>query len=234
MTAPFKTPYHFDKFKVDKEGEYSKSIGVFQGDWADEIIHARSKVMDEQQYNTQRYEHAANKKSENHIEEDKENKDGIPSAMMFRKINFVKYQGEFPQFTKIVEHLQFDMSKKLTCKFNDQYPNDQLMWHIDNLPGNPRKERVLDNPEFNYANDDKIRFLITMEDWEPGQIIQFGNKVYTQWKAGTAFTWEWSTLPHLTWNGSWTKRPCLQLTGTATSATWDIVRAGNAETTYKI
>lgn len=50
------------------------------------------------------------------------------------------------------------MSKKLTCKFNDQYPNDQLMWHIDNLPGNPRKERVLDNPEFNYANDDKIRF----------------------------------------------------------------------------
>lgn len=63
MTAPFKTPYHFDKFKVDKEGEYSKSIGVFQGDWADEIIHARSKVMDEQQYNTQRYEHAANKKA---------------------------------------------------------------------------------------------------------------------------------------------------------------------------
>ena len=31
--------------------------------------------------------------------------------------------------------------KKLTQKFNDQFPNDQLMWHIDNLPGNPvRKE----------------------------------------------------------------------------------------------
>jgi hypothetical protein len=234
MQSPFKTPYHFDKFKTDHEGEYSKSIGVFQGDWADEIVHARSKAMDEQKYNTQRYEHAANAKSENHTEEDKENTDGKPSAMMFRKINFDKYPGEFPLFQKIVEHLKFDTSKKLTCKFNDQYPNDQLMWHIDNLPGNPRKERVIDNPEFNYANDNKIRFLITMEDWEPGQIIQFGNRIYTQWKAGTAFTWEWSTLPHLTWNGSWTKRPCLQLTGTATPDTWNIVNEGNAETTYKI
>ena len=234
MQSPFKTPYHFDKFKTDHEGEYSKSIGVFQGDWADEIVQARSKAMDEQKYNTQRYEHAANAKSENHTEEDKENTDGKPSAMMFRKINFDKYPGEFPLFQKIVEHLKFDTSKKLTCKFNDQYPNDQLMWHIDNLPGNPRKERVIDNPEFNYANDNKIRFLITMEDWEPGQIIQFGNRIYTQWKAGTAFTWEWSTLPHLTWNGSWTKRPCLQLTGTATPDTWNIVNEGNAETTYKI
>ena len=56
--------------------------------------------------------------------------------------------------------------KKLTQKFNDQFPNDQLMWHIDNLPGNP-KERVIDNPDFKYQEDDKIRFLIMLEDWEP-------------------------------------------------------------------
>ena len=60
--------------------------------------------------------------------------------------------------------------KKLTQKFNDQFPNDQLMWHIDNLPGNPRSERVLDNPDFKYQEPDKIRFLIMLEDWEPDRL----------------------------------------------------------------
>ena len=33
-----------------------------------------------------------------------------------------------------------------------------------------------------------------LEDWEPGQ-VQFGNKIYTQWRKGFAICWEWSTLP---------------------------------------
>lgn len=234
MGSPFKRPWHFDKFREDAEGEYVKIVGRFEGDWANEIELAREKGVQNQPYNEQRYEHAANKKSTNHTEEDKENPDGKPDAVMFRKINFDKFPGEFPIFTKITDFLKFNTDDKLTCKFNDQYPNDQLMWHIDNLPGNPRPERVIDNPEFQYQNDNKIRFLITLEDWEPGQIFQFGNRVYTQWKAGTIFTWEWSTLPHLTWNGSWLKRPCLQLTGNATEETWNIVNNGSPDKIYKI
>jgi hypothetical protein len=234
MSSPFKTPWHFDKFRKDEEGEYVKIVGIVNGDWTSEIEHARSKHFHTQSYNEQRYEHAANKKSNNHTEEDKENPDGKPGSTMFRKINYDKFPGEFPKFNTITDFLHFDKEEKLTCKINDQFPNDQLMWHIDNLPGNPRKERVIDNPEFKHSNDNKIRFLITLEDWEPGQVFQFGNKVYTQWKAGTIFTWEWSTLPHLTWNGSWTKRPCLQITGTATPATWDMVRNGSVNTIYNI
>jgi hypothetical protein len=234
MTSPFKTPWHFDKFRKDEEGEYAKIIGIVDGDWATEIDHARSKDFNVQNYNEQRYDHAANKKSKNHIEEDKENPDGKPASTMFRKINYDKFPGEFAKLNAITDLLQLDKDEKLTCKFNDQFPNDQLMWHIDNLPGNPRKERVIDNSEFKHSNDNKIRFLITLEDWEPGQVFQFGNRVYTQWKAGTIFTWEWSTLPHLTWNGSWTKRPCLQITGTATPATWDMVHNGSVNTIYNI
>ena len=234
MSSLFKTPWHFDNFKVDKEGEYVKIVGRFVGKYKEEIDLARTKRMDNQNYNEQRYDHAANKKSENHIVEDTENPDGKPEATMFRKINFDKFPGEFPIFTSITDFLQFNKEEKLTCKFNDQYPNDQLMWHIDNLPGNPRKERVIDNPDFNYQDPNKIRFLIMLEDWQPGQIVQFGSIVYTQWKAGTAIAWEWSTLPHLTWNGSWAKRACLQLTGTATEATWNIVRSGNVDTIYNV
>lgn len=233
MPSPFKQPWHFDKFKEDQEGEYVKRIGVLQGDWKADIELARSKVMQFQNYNEQRYDHAANKKSEGHVVEDSENPDGKPEATMFRKINYDKYPGEFPMFTKITDMLEFDTTQKLTCKFNDQFPNDQLMWHIDNLPGNPRKERV-HTSEFKYQSPDKLRVLIALEDHEPGQVFQFGNIVYTQWKAGTIFAWEWSTLPHATWNGSWTKRPCLQITGTATNATWDIINNGSTKKEYKI
>ena len=112
---------------------------------------------------------------------------------MFRKINFDKFPDEFPIFTKITDFLKFNTDDKLTCKFNDQYPNDQLMWHIDNLPGNPRPERVIDNPEFQYQNDNKIRFLITLEDWELDKYSQFGNPIYTM--ESRYYIPEWSTLP---------------------------------------
>ena len=41
VKSPFKQPWHFDKFKEDKEGEYSKCFGRFVGDWTQDIITAR-------------------------------------------------------------------------------------------------------------------------------------------------------------------------------------------------
>ena len=223
MHSPFNKPWHFDKFKEDSEGEYVKIVGVVQGDWKVEVEHARSKGVTNQNYNEQRYEHAANVRSENHVVEDADNPDGKPEATMFRKVNYDKFPGEFPQFTKITDMLGLDATQKLTCKFNDQYPNDQLMWHIDNLPGNPRKERVIDNPEFKYQHPDKIRFLITLEDWEPGQILIFGNQICERWTAGDIITWEWRDIPHATANASLHKRPLLAVTGVVTDMTQDLL-----------
>ena len=44
----------------------------------------------------------------------------------------------------------------------------------------------------------------------------FGTYYHTHWRAGEFLVWEWSTLPHATWNGSWKRRPALQLTGDMT------------------
>jgi hypothetical protein len=234
MTSPFKQPWHFDKFRKDAEGEYVKIVGRFIGNFEDDINKSRELGVSEQAYNEQEYGHAANPASQGHVEEDAENPYGNPSAKMFAKFNFDKKPGACPTFEKVVNFLEFNTEKKLTQKFNDQFPNHQLMWHIDNLPGNPRSERVIDNPDFKYQHPDKVRFLIMLEDWEPGQVVQFGNIVYTQWQAGTVFAWEWSTLPHATWNGSWHRRPALQLTGTATDRTWEIIANGSIDKTYHI
>jgi hypothetical protein len=234
MSSPFKTPWHFDNFKVDNEGEYVKIVGQFQGDWDDDVRNARLLGLSTKKYNKQSYEHAANKPSANHEMEDAENLYGQPDAPIFEKMDITDYPGKLPAFEKIIDSVKIDTTKSFTFKFHDQLPNQQLMWHIDNLPGNPRKERVIDNPDFKYQDPNMVRFLIMLNDWEPGQVVQFGSIVYTQWKKGTAITWEWSTLPHITWNGSWERRPALQLTGYATEATWNLITKGNKDSIYKI
>ena len=59
--------------------------------------------MQDPPHNKQDYGHAANAKSKDHVEEDKENPDGKPEAVMFRKINFDKHPGVCPTFEKIVD-----------------------------------------------------------------------------------------------------------------------------------
>jgi uncharacterized protein YqgQ len=236
MNSPFKSPWHFDKFREDKEGEYVKIVGRFVGDWSDEIELMRGDLVtkfNEKVYNKQGYGHAANIPSENHIKEDAENPDGDPTARIFSHFKFGGYEDQLPKTQAMTDFFKFDLSKKFTKKLDDQMPNDQLMWHIDNLPGNPTKEFV-HSKDFKYQEPNKLRFLIMLEDHQPGQIAQFGNIVYTQWRAGTIFTWDWSTLPHVTWNGSWYKRMALQLTGTGSRETWDIVKKGNKDAKYCI
>jgi hypothetical protein len=236
MNSPFKTPWHFDNFKEDKEGEYVKIVGRFTSDWSDELTLLRGKLSDlffAKEYNTQGYNHAANAPSKNHSKEDAENSDGNPAARIFSHFKFNRYEEQLQKIQAMTDFFKFDLDKPFTKKLDDQMPNDQLMWHIDNLPGQPTKEFV-HSKDFKYQEPDKLRFLIMLEDHQPGQIAQFGNIVYTQWRAGTIFTWDWSTLPHVTWNGSWHKRMALQLTGTGSKQTWDIVKNGSKTKEYKI
>ena len=236
MKTPFKSPWHFDKFKEDKEGEYVKIVGRFIGDWSDEIELLRNNFNDQfadKSYNTQGYGHAANTPSENHAKEDAENLDGDPGARIFSHFKFAGYEDKLPKIQAMTDFFQFNLEKKFTKKLDDQMPNDQLMWHIDNLPGQPTKEFV-HSKDFKYQDPDKLRFLIMLEDHQPGQIAQFGNIVYTQWRAGTILTWDWSTLPHVTWNGSWHKRMALQLTGSGSEETWNIVANGTKNSEYKL
>lgn len=236
MNSPFKSPWHFDRFKEDKEGEYVKIVGRFVGDFSRELTLLRTKFspnFNSKAYNKQGYNHAANSASINHTKEDSLNPDGQPDARIFSHFKFNGYEDELPQIQAMTDFFKFDLGKKFTKKLDDQMPNDQLMWHIDNLPGQPTKEFV-HSKDFKYQEPDKIRFLIMLEDHQPGQIAQFGNIVYTQWRAGTIFTWDWSTLPHVTWNGSWHKRMALQLTGSGSTETWNIVKQGHKNAEYKV
>ena len=222
--------YHFNKWTKDKEGEFFKIIGRFDCNFLKEITFVRRERLKTKRFNEQPYTYANNKASTvdgvYHALEDADNYAGQPDAEMFDAYRF-NDDYKFPTFRRVAEWFELNKKKEQTWKFHDQKPNQQLMYHIDNLPGEPRPSRI-NSPDFKYAKD-KVRFLVFLQHWEPGQIVQFGNYVHTQWKKGEVVTWEWSTLPHATWNGSWTKRPALQITGTATANTWKKIKQGSRD-----
>ena len=227
--------YHFNKWTKDKEGEFFKIIGRFDCNFLKEITFVRRERLKTKRFNEQPYTYANNKASTvdgvYHALEDADNYAGQPDAEMFDAYRF-NDDYKFPTFRRVAEWFELNKKKEQTWKFHDQKPNQQLMYHIDNLPGEPRLSRI-NSPDFKYAKD-KVRFLVFLQHWEPGQIVQFGNYVHTQWKKGEVVTWEWSTLPHATWNGSWTKRPALQITGTATANTWKKIKQGSRDLCIKV
>ena len=86
----------------------------------------------------------------------------------------------FIKFRKVAEWFELDKTKNQTWKFHDQKPNQQLMFHIDNLPGEPRKERI-ESPDFKYARD-KTRFLVFLADWVWSDISIWQSYTYTMEK----------------------------------------------------
>ena len=181
--------YHFNKWTKDKEGEFFKIIGRFDCNFTKEISLVRKTRMKTKRFNEQPYTYANNKASTidgvYHALEDADNYAGQPDAEMFDAYRY-NDDYKFPIFRRVAEWFELNKKKEQTWKFHDQKPNQQLMYHIDNLPGEPRMSRIK-SPDFKYAKD-KVRFLVFLENWEPGQIFQFGNYVHTQWKKGEVVT----------------------------------------------
>jgi hypothetical protein len=64
-----------------------------------------------------------------------------------------------------------------------------------------------------------IRILITLEDWQPGQSMCFGNSVLSYWEKGQVIYSDYEKIPHSTSNASWNNRSILRVTGVASEET---------------
>lgn len=83
-------------------------------------------------------------------------------------------------------------------------PKWRRRWAENGLEENPLKLR---------------RFLIMLQDWEPGHTWHFGNSEFANYKAGTAMTFDWPNVPHGTANFSFNKRYTMQITGIVSEKT---------------
>lgn len=215
--------YHFEKWHVDSPNGFFKRCGRFLFDFSNEWPEA-NKYVEDAPYNKQNYGHSSNKPSKGNVVEDKELRDlgGNPDQPMFRSVVWPKREKDisldnFPNMRKTFEYFELE---NYTWKYNVQYPTDNLLWHVDNLPGKPTKENVLKSDRTSKT----VRFLVFLRDWEPGQGVLFGNYFLDRWRSGDTWWFDWISVPHSTFNMSWEDRPMLQITGDPTEKTKKILR----------
>lgn len=96
-----------------------------------------------------------------------------------------------------------------------QDPGQTNPWHFDTYRGvvEKYKKQGID------LSEDQIkeikRYLIVLEDWDWGHILQIGNNVLSQWRAGDMFTWEYG-MYHTSCNAGITPKITAHITGLPT------------------
>jgi hypothetical protein len=108
------------------------------------------------------------------------------------------------EFIKIRSLCNFKYAK-IACFRQD--PGHTNPWHFDTYQGTVKKG--------NLTGDDtkKVkRYLLFLEDWHWGHILQVGNNMLSNWKAGDIYTWDYG-MYHLSSNAGIVPKWTCQITG---------------------
>jgi len=127
---------------------------------------------------------------------------------------------EIPEIQNLATYWKM---KRLRTRIHVQMPGQTFIQHIDKLwhrnPADPTKV---------------LRIMVALRDYEPGQIITYGNAVYTRWRAGDVSTFDTLNVPHASVNLSRTPRPFLIITGVRTEETDEILSRSNEGTLHHV
>jgi hypothetical protein len=105
----------------------------------------------------------------------------------------------------------FYMFDKNNVSFTLNLPfieSDYHWWITKMMPGNFMPMHV--DPHTLYESNSQ-RYWIPLQDWEPGHVFMYENKVITDYKAGDLWTYENSTALHGAANIGFTPRVVLQI-----------------------
>ena len=211
-----KSKWHFDD--VYKNEKQFFEVCTFKGEWVDSIKNCAAKAEDNTwlekvgggmvcQYGDEEAKYCA---ADYGAVNDIKKAGGDPDVKMYAR---AKADDEEP-FKKITEH--FGLAQCNTW-FQTQKSGQMAHLHIDQL-GKAGREQG-DKKNFR-------RFIVMLDDWQPGQTFLFGNQ-YWIWKKGQCVTWNYKDIPHGTANFSYQDRPMLQITGLETEKTKEIIASGS-------
>jgi hypothetical protein len=141
-----------------------------------------------------------------------------------KKYNFTNgYDRHLPskELNKIISALGFN--SRPSAYINNQPPGALTHRHIDFVSCYIH-ERSDDDNFLNLDYDkerrqakghhDVWRCFVALDDWKPGQMVNFEPGFWTNWKKGDALFFDWRNTPHSTANCGIDNRPLLKITGT--------------------
>lgn len=141
-----------------------------------------------------------------------------------KKYNFTNgYDRHLPpkELNKIISALGFNT--RPSAYINNQPPGALMHRHIDCVSGYLH-ERSDDDNFLNLDYDKKRRqakghpdvwrCFVALDDWKPGQMVNFEPGFWANWKKGDVLFFDWRNTPHCTANCGIYNRPFLKITGT--------------------
>jgi hypothetical protein len=219
--------YHFDKWKEDPEGEYFNLLGRFE--WTEEQRKSVEELLPwlEQESKNVGWNELTTKQAH----------PGFPGGISpmhgqeeydrdkFGGIEFTQVVPE-PKITDIPvlkQMADYWKLKRCRTRIHTQMPGQTFPMHIDKLwhryPAAPHK---------------LTRMIIHLQDYEPGQLMQYGNYVHTGWKAGDIHIFDTLNVPHGTVNMSRVPRTIFVLTAVRTDETDEILRSCSKDSIHRI
>lgn len=212
--------YHFDKWKYDEIGDWYHPLGRFN---LPSNIDAILSVLEEESKKTSWHDYTTKelhpkfigKKNPLHILEEYD-----------REVSGIK--GEYtqiipdPQILEIQNLATYWKMERWHSRIHIQMPGQAWAQHLDKVW------------HFNPADPTKMmRIIVALRDYEPGQMILFGNTIYTRWRAGDVITFDTHNVPHGSVNLSKFPRPFLVITGIRTEFTDLILRNSHEGTMHQ-
>lgn len=137
---------------------------------------------------------------------------GIPNMTHAGYKETVKPE-KHPTLAKIIDWFEFESG--IQPIILEKNIGDWALWHVDSHCGH----------EDGFRKKKLVRVLIHLQDWEFGQMLQWGTKIITQWRAGDAILFD-ESIPHATANASRYKRYTLRITGLPSENTLTKIKQG--------
>jgi hypothetical protein len=215
--------YHFDKWKIEQEGDWYHKLGRFVGDWSEDVaaIVNKSKELswDQSTADSKRPGFPGGVSPMRTQEQNDRQAHGLATVDQTNLV-LEDYLNKFPKIKKMVDYWHLE---KTSYRAHVQMPGQCFGLHIDKLwhrcPADP--SRI-------------VRMVLCLEDYEPGQILLYGNSTVTQWRAGEIHMFDTLNVPHATVNLSTRPRPNITITGLRTSKTDELLLAATEESLYNV
>lgn len=215
--------YHFDKDRKESISDCFQILGRFKPEWSDEVEKIITVTKARSIGNLLSYQVEDQYKEIYKINESDWNKRNIPANVL----------DDLTQDFDIKENKSYSIINK-TTRPEDIGPKITALFHTFKLAAPstysvhvqrfgqvfPYHVDVFHRREWKDSPQDKIiRIQIMLNNWSPGQVLGYGNSVYTQWKAGEFHTFDHANIPHWTANASYEPRVSLLITGVKTQET---------------
>ncbi len=211
-----RSQYHFDNSKIDPKWDTVLHLGSIKSNWNDELqsIIDNSKPVT---WRTRGRDSDPLKRAD--IEYDQEDYDleriGMGKDYIVTNLNY-----ELPTSLQNVAD-QFGLDKSM-ARIHVQYPGQVWNLHLDKLekwmPADPTQV---------------VRYFVQLTDWQQGHFWNYGNYMWSAWRAGDVSTFDWLNVPHSTANAGHVPRATLQITGIKTTKTVEFLNKLSQEE-YKL